>query len=306
MDTKELQDKIAESFDVFGVTPFDERMNDIRDEFNHLIRFRDPKNLKEETGDLMASLIQLCNEFGWDITEVIDNTIEKISRRKDQYSSMGRKIKVAILGGAFDPIHNGHIKLAQFVLNNSGEIDEVWLMPPANHLSGKKMASSEDRLEMCRLASERDGRITVFDYEIKNNLGGETYFFFKKLLKDKDLNDKYDFSMIIGLDNANYFDKWVNYKQLENMAKFIVVPRKGVERKAGVNWYLKSPHIFMDEATDIDEISSTTIKNMLKNDDPAITKFLDPKVLKYIKDRHLYTAALENYFTFIGSNQYLK
>jgi len=68
MDTKELQDKISKSFDIFGITPFDERINDIRKEFTHLIRFRDPKNLKEEVGDLMSSLIQLCNEFDWDTT----------------------------------------------------------------------------------------------------------------------------------------------------------------------------------------------------------------------------------------------
>lgn len=301
MDTRELQNEVEKSFDVFGITPFDERMRDIKNEFLHLIRFRDPKNLKEEVGDLMSSLIQLCNEFGWDIDEVVGNTLKKIDRRREQYGSLGRRTQIAIFGGAFDPIHNGHIQTAQYVLNNSGVIDEVWLMPPPAHMSGKKMASAEDRLNMCRLAAEKDGRIKVFDYEIKNKLGGETYFFFKKLLNDKELNEKYEFSMIIGLDNANTFDKWVNYAELEKMARFIIVPRKGVEKDPRVKWYLKSPHIFLDEETNIVEASSTMIRRMLKDNDVEITKYIDPKVLHYIREHQLYGvgSTIENYKEFI-------
>lgn len=300
MDTRELQDKISKSFEIFGDTPIDERMDDIKKEYLHLIRHRTPENLKEEVGDLMSSLIQLCNEKGWSLDEVIGNTLRKIDRRRDQYGSLGRRIDVAILGMAADPVHNGHIQLAQHVLNYSGVIDEVWLMPPAAHMYGKKMAPAEDRLEMCRLAAEKDRRIKAFDYEIRNKLAGETYFFFKKLLGDKELNDKYEFSMIIGLDNANSFDRWVNYKYLEKMVRFIVVPRKGVKRDPKVDWYLKSPHIFMKEESDIMEISSTQVRGMLKENDPDITKFLDPKVIDYIKEHHLYgVGVVESYKTFL-------
>lgn len=302
MDSKELQDKISKSFEIFGVTPIGERMQDIANEYEHFIRHRTPANLKEEVGDLLSSLIQLCNEYGWSVEDVIGKTLEKIDRRKEQYGALGRKIQVAILGTAADPIHNGHIQLAQYVLDNSGEIDEVWLMPPASHMYGKKMASAEDRLKMCELAAEKDRRIKVFDYEIKNKLGGETYFFFKRLLNEKELNDKYDFSMIIGLDNANSFDKWVNYKELEKIARFIIVPRAGTEKKPGVNWYMKAPHIFMDEAHLL-EVSSTLIRTMLKNDDPNITKYIDSKVYDYIKENHLYdTKVVESYKKFIFKN----
>ena len=302
MDTKELQDKIKESFKIFGFTPFDERILDIKREFMHLTRWRDQNNLKEEVGDLLSSLIQLCNESEWDINDVVDKTLLKIKRRSEQYQSLGRKIEVAILGSAADPVHNGHIQLAQYVLNESGIIDEVWLMPAYGHMNNKKMASPEDRLEMCKLAADIDRRIKVFDYEIKNKLGGETYFFFKRLSEERDLNEKYDFSMIISMDNANSFDKWVNYKQLERMARFIIVPRKGVERRHGVDWYLRPPHIFMNGETNIIEISSTQIKKMLKEEDPEINKYLDPKVLEYINNHHLYgSKILESYMKFIKS-----
>jgi nicotinate-nucleotide adenylyltransferase len=303
MDTRDLQKKIEESFKIFGDTPLEERLDDIKKEYLHFHRAGQPEQIKEEVGDLMSSLIQLCNEKRWSLEEVIENTLQKIERRKKQYSELGRRTDVAILGGAFDPIHNGHIQLAQHVLNYSGEIEQVWLMPPIAHMYGKKMAPAQDRLNMCRLAAERDRRISAFNYEIENNLAGETYFFFKKLLGEKELNDKYEFSMIIGLDNANSFDKWKNYKYLEKMVRFIVVPRKGVVRDPEVDWYLKPPHIFMKEESDIMEISSTQVREMLKNDDPEINKYLDPKVIKYIKEKGLYAPLVENYKSFLNKKR---
>ena len=294
MDIKELQDKINQSFKVFGFTPFKERMEDIHTEFSHLSRWRDVNNLKEEVGDLLSSLIQLCNETGWDVSDVVENTLQKIERRTKQYQSLGRKTQVAILGGAFDPITKGHIQSAQFVLNTSGEFDEVWLMPAYNHMAGKDMATAYRRLHMCEIAAKVDSRIKVFPYEIENKLAGETYNFFKRLKLNKKINEKFNFSMIIGLDNANNFDKWVNYRELERMVRFVVIPRKGVERDPDVNWYLKEPHIFLNKENDIIEISSTQIRSELKDrhlapSSEAKPSGLDDKVFEYIEHNNLYT-----------------
>ena len=246
MEVKKLQKLVDEKFrEHFGYTPLKERLKDIQSEFFELMRNQDVKNLKEETGDLMASLLKLCSESDWNAEELVFNTLNKIDSRAEQYKTLGRKTKVAILGGAFNPIHCGHIQLAQFVLNTSGEFDEVWLMPAYNHMYNKDMTPAEDRLKMCELAANVDNRIKVFDYEIKNKLKGETYYFFKRLKEEKELTEKYQFTMIIGLDNANTFDKWVNYEELEKLAQFVVVPRKGVERNLDVDWYLQKPHIFL-------------------------------------------------------------
>jgi len=97
----------------------------------------------------------------------------KIETPQSPIPILGRKLKVAIFGGAFDPITTGHIKTAQLVLNYSKEFDEVWLMPCYTHLNGKHTSAPEDRLEMCRLAAKTDGRISVSSYEIDHKLGGE-------------------------------------------------------------------------------------------------------------------------------------
>jgi len=233
----------------------------------------------------------LCAENGWNYEELILNTLSKIDKRADQYKTLGRKTKVAILGGAFNPIHKGHIQLAQFVLNASGEFDEVWLMPCFSHMYGKDMTSAEDRLEMCRIAAKVDNRIKIFDYEIRNQLKGETYYFFKKLKEETELNEKYQFAMIIGLDNANTFDKWVNYQELERMAKFVVVPRKGIDRDLNVNWYLQKPHIFLNMEPSIIEISSTNIRVHFSNNSTEVINYLDKDVYKYIIENKLYMNA---------------
>ena len=296
MESEELQYKISKSFEIFGVTPLEERMNDIRKEFTHLIRYRDPKNLKEEVGDLMSSLIQLCNENSWSVDELIDNNLQKINSRTLQYKSLGRKINVAILGGAFNPITIGHIQSAQFVLNTSKRFDEVWLMPSFNHMYHKDTVLPQHRINMCKLASKIDGRIKVFDYEIKNQLSGETYNFVKRLKMETELTEKYKFSLIIGLDNANTFDRWVNYEELEKLMSFVVIPRKGYTRDENVNWYLKYPHIYLNDENKIIEISSTTVREMLDNfyKPNSTVKYndflsiLNKEVLDYILENELF------------------
>jgi len=293
---KKIQDKIQHTFEEnFGYTPLNERLKDIQREFFELMKWDDVQNLKEEAGDLLCSLLQLHTESGWDAEETIKATLNKIKNRSLQYKSLGRKTKVAILGGAFDPITKGHVQLAQFILNTSGEFDEVWIMPAYNHMAGKDMVEARHRLEMCRLACLVDARIKVFHYEIENKLAGETYNFFKRLKTDEELNEKFNFSMVIGLDNANSFDKWVNFEELERMVRFVVVPRKGVDRDPNVTWYLKEPHIFLNQETDIIEISSTFVRNLLSGNDGSIPELisdikesLDGNVYSYIVTNELY------------------
>ena len=209
---------------------------------------------------------------------------------------IGRKTKVALMGGAFNPPTLGHIQLAQFVLNTSKEFDEVWITPCFSHMYNKELLPAETRLKMCETAAKIDGRIKVFDYEIKNQLSGETYNLFKRLKQDKELNNKYNFSMIIGLDNANTFEKWVNYEELERMTRFVVIPRKGYEKNENVNWFLKQPHIYLNNENDIIDVSSTLVRNMLKrfyetNDNKILdelTDFLHIDVIEYIIHNKLY------------------
>lgn len=288
MDIKKINDVFLKSF---GRTPLKQRLEDILTEAIELSRFTDLENLKEECGDLLCSLIQLTNECNWDIGELIKNTLDKIESRKVQYRSLGRKINVALLGGAFDPVHIGHFEIAQLVLDTSKTFDEVWFVPCYEHMYGKEMTHFKYRLEMCRIAVKNDKRIKVFDYEIKKQLKGETYHFVKQLLEEEFARDKYDFSIIIGQDNAETFSKWVNYKYLEKMIRFVIIPRQGIKPKE--NWYLKPPHIWLNNEK-VTGISSTELRKSLDLEGCEhmyyeLNKYFpNNEVLKYIVKNKLY------------------
>lgn len=201
------------------------------------------------------------------------------------------KKNVGILGGSFDPITKGHIQVAQYVLDNCKEIDEVWLSPCFNHMHEKKMISPKHRLSMCKLADKGNYNIGVFDFEISTEFSGSSYQLFTRLLHEP-ICKEYNLSLIVGQDNAENFTKWKDFEKLEKLIRFITVPRVGVVPDPNVNWYKQSPHIFIEiNHKNVMEVSSTFVRNQLKIPDKKIdlTDFVDEKVYSYIKKHDLYT-----------------
>ena len=289
MELKELQQRINEVFiDSFSKTCLNERLKDILNESIELSRFTDIKNIKEEAGDLLCSVIQLCNESDFDVEDVINKCLEKIKRRKLQYKSLGRKTKVALLGISGNPCTLAHIQICKYVLNTCAkEFDEVWITPNYSSITGKNIISYQHRENMCKLSID-DSRIKVFDYEYKHQLAGETYYMVKKLMNDP-LYENYNFSFILGQDNANIFNTFVNFEELEKLIRFIIVPRKGVEPNSN-SWYTKSPHIYLNgnnENIPIMDVSSTMIRNKIKLGED-VSNLINPEVYKYIKENNLY------------------
>lgn len=287
---KELQDHVAQVFDsAFGRTPLRLRLEDIEREQRELSRYTDLRNLREETGDLLCSLIQLCNESGWSLAEVINLTLAKIESRKLQYASLGRKISVAVMGGSFDPITVGHIDAARFVLNTSRQFDELWLCPCYAHMDNKRLTDASHRLAMCEIAARVDARIRISSYEIENKLRGDTYHFVQKLTSDVALSNN-QFSWIAGLDVANRMPSWPSFQDLERIIRIVVVPRPGYELDADNPWYLKPPHLYLrpDDHFRLRETNSTEARKLLVAGDPLVRDKLDPAVLDYIHKNGLY------------------
>ena len=287
-DLSDLRAKIAEQFQAaFGRTPLAERVEDIVAQATTLGRFTDLDHLRDEAGDLLAAVLQLCNENGWEPAELVAATLTKIASRRDIYARLGRKLRVVLLGGAFDPVHNGHLQVAQEVLRLGG-IDEVWLMPCFDHLSGKAMASPDHRLAMCRLATDGVRGVGVYDYEIRHEFRGETYHLIKNLLAEDVARTRCDFRFIIGQDNADTLSSWTNAEALERMIPFLVVPRPGSEPPPPSAWYLRPPHHFLDEAVQLHAISSTEVRNRIRSGDTSVGEIVPPEVLEYIRRHDLY------------------
>ena len=291
---KNLQEKINQVFlDAFGRTPLKQRLKDIEGESRELQRFLDFRNLKEELGDLLSSAIQLANENDWGVEELIQSTLDKIQRRKAQYKALGRKIKVALYGGSFDPIHKGHIAVGKLILNCGELFDEVWFMPGYQSKYGKQLIDPKHRLAMCQLATNHDGRFRVFDYEIKNRFQGETYHYMKRLLDEDFAKNRYEFSFVISTEAALNLPNWTNAEYLMNLVDFVVVPRPGYEVPLKNAWFLKD-HIYIepDQQEDMFNTSSTAVREMAANQQwDKLQQFLLPEIIEYIKSRKLYTKA---------------
>src|ERR1700709_1420059 len=98
MEIARLSERINDRFEsAFGRTPLAERVQDILTQSTTLGRFADMGHLRDEAGDLLAGVLQLCSECGWEPATLVDRTLDKIESRKDIYRRLGRKLKVAIL-----------------------------------------------------------------------------------------------------------------------------------------------------------------------------------------------------------------
>lgn len=282
----QAQAKVFEAYrKSFGRTPLVERLRILTDEALELKTAVDLKSQKDEAGDLLSCLLALCSEMEWDASSILKANLDKINRRYDsgQYASLGRKTQVCLIGGAFDPPHEGHKALGKFILSLR-LVDEVWYVPCNSHMYGKNMTGSEHRLNMVKLMVQDDGRMKAFDYEIKHKLAGETYHFLNRLLNDDNYSENYSFHYAIGMDNANSFDQWVNYELLEKLIPFIVISRPGVSEKPNVDWYRKNRHKFFVTETELPQVSSSDIRAALRSLDQQAEYFLAERLHKDVSD----------------------
>jgi nicotinate-nucleotide adenylyltransferase len=197
--------------------------------------------------------------------------------------------QAAILGGAFDPITRGHTRIAELIISAGLGISEVWIMPCFRHAFDKRMESSVHRLAMCRTAIAKITHTKVSDYEIEKTFEGSTYFLMLKLLDEEFVKGTYALSLVIGMDNANCFEQWIEHEKLMNLVRFIVVPRVGYDQHHAAAWYTRRPHIYLDTGEPVMEVSSTLVRSLLmeKRFEEA-RQFIDPEVLRYIFDHRLY------------------
>jgi NAD+ kinase len=285
---QELQTLVDECFERhFGRTPLEQRIADIERQTSKLSRYADAHSLREATGDLINSVLQLANEHAWDARELATESLQRIDRRHEIYAQLGRRVKVGILGGAFDPIHSGHIEMSKAAIE-SGVVDEVWWMPCYSHLAGKRMASAEHRLAMCQLASDDVRGVSVFDFEIQHRFLGETYHLAKKLVADETIQARCVLHMIFGRDNAESMHAGSNFEGLQRLMPIIVIPRGDLPTPPSDAWYRRKPHCYIDQHASKHDTNSTDIRRRLADGDPSVGDVVPKKVLQYIRSQSLY------------------
>ncbi|WP_094093664.1 nicotinate-nucleotide adenylyltransferase [Paenibacillus physcomitrellae] len=137
---------------------------------------------------------------------------------------MTARKKVGIMGGAFDPIHTGHL-LAAEAARDQYELEEVWFMPSHQppH-KAKAGVSGEQRLEMVKAAIQSNPAFQPLDIELRRGGISYTVDTMKQLLAE---HPAYEFYFIIGADMVNYLPKWEGIDELVQMITFIGLQRPG-------------------------------------------------------------------------------
>jgi nicotinate-nucleotide adenylyltransferase len=190
-------------------------------------------------------------------------------------------MKIALYFGSFNPIHLGHQKLAELLIDNN-IVDEVWfVVSPCNPLKNQSELLDEYiRLDMLMLAIQKQPRFKASDIEFVMPIPSYSIDTLYKLSSQFPDNQ---FQLVIGSDNALVFDQWKNYEELLNEYPVIVYPRVGYDF---TNVASKYPQMQLLNTPYFD-ISSTQIREFIaqKKD---VSQWLHPSVYQFIIENNLY------------------
>ena len=190
------------------------------------------------------------------------------------------KEKVGLFFGSFNPIHNGHLMLANYLAEYGG-LDEIWfVVSPQNPFKDKKsLLADRHRLYMVEMAIKDDERFQVCDIEFYMPQPSYTI---DTLTRLQERHPNTDFYLICGMDNIESFKKWKNYEAILQYHHLMVYPRKGYSS----NELVDHPSMTVVEAPEI-EVSSTFIRNAI-GEGKDVRYFVPKEVYKYIVDMHFY------------------
>ncbi|KAA3623531.1 MAG: nicotinate-nucleotide adenylyltransferase [Flavobacterium sp.] len=190
--------------------------------------------------------------------------------------------KIGLYFGTFNPIHVGHLTIANYMVEFS-DLDEVWLVVTPHNPHKKKNSLLDDihRLAMVRIAVEDYPKLKASTIEF--DLPQPNYTV-NTLAHLEEKYPEYDFCLIMGEDNLKSFHKWKNYEVILERYAIYVYPR--ISEGKVESRFKDHPAITLVEAP-IMELSSTFIRNAVKKN-KNIRPMLPEAVWKYLDEMNFY------------------
>jgi len=191
------------------------------------------------------------------------------------------QLKVGLYFGSYNPIHIGHLAIANYMVEFTG-IDQLWFVVSPQNPFKKKANLLDDyqRLEMAHRAVDSDDRLRASNIEfnlLKPSYTVDTLAY----LKDKHPN--YQFVVLMGSDNLENFHKWKNFETIVENYGIIVYPRPGFDKtKIRVH-----KNITIAENAPLMEISSSFIRKAIQNG-KDVRHFLPQKTWEYLEEMNFY------------------
>ena len=186
-------------------------------------------------------------------------------------------MRVGIYGGSFNPIHMGHLLIAEYVREEM-KLDKIFFIPvgiPSHRLND--LVIPDYRIEMVKRACSTNKNFEVLDIEMKEEKTSYTY---DTLVKLKNIYPEYEFYEIIGEDSADYLHTWKNYEKMLEMTKFIVLKREKI------GYQSQHENIIVLDSPEID-ISSGWVRERIK-EGKSIKYSVHEQVERFIQEKKLY------------------
>ncbi|RUO34549.1 nicotinate-nucleotide adenylyltransferase [Aliidiomarina soli] len=208
---------------------------------------------------------------------------------------------IALLGGTFDPIHQGHIEPVLKLADTFGW-SHVHLQPCfAPPHRPQPEASDQQRLAMVTLACQQDSRLLADDFELRQGKPTRTVH---TLHHVRQQHPNASVCFIMGMDSFLQFTSWLNWQQILDLAHLVVLPRPGYQltqlppdlaaelklrqRGDSESFSQGAGFIYLAETPTVD-ISATALRRQLaQSPDTSRIPLLDPAVLAYIRSHNLY------------------
>ena len=210
-------------------------------------------------------------------------------------------MKIGIFGGAFNPVHNGHLKLIDILSSvpmkpNFASLDKFVIIPTANppHRSDDEFVSGLDRVKMLRLAikdndifNSKTNSVKLEISDIEFGMVGKSYTY-NTLKALKGLYPEGEYYLFVGSDQLFAFKSWYKYEKILKLARIVVFSRKEED--------IPKVKQFLEENKDINadavfaspfDVSSSEIRAKLKNGE-SIEGLVPSCVEDYIKEHKLY------------------
>lgn len=188
------------------------------------------------------------------------------------------KQHIGIFGGTFDPIHNGHIKLAASFLEKL-HLDEVWFLVTLQNPWKQNSSLSPDdvRFQMVQKALEGHEGLVASDYEFHLDKPSYSYQTLRHLRED--FPDK-EFILLIGADNWVKFNNWAEYEEILANHSIAVYPRKGYEVDENT-----MPQNVQFVKTRLYNVSSTEIRERISKGQ-SIAGMVPKEIVELVKTRY--------------------
>lgn len=189
-------------------------------------------------------------------------------------------MKIGLFFGSFNPIHVGHLIIANYMVENT-DLDEIWMVitPHNPHKKRRHLAADYDRLDLVNMAVENHSKLRASDVEFdlpKPSYTIETLTY---------LNEEYpqhNFILIMGGDNLATLPKWKNYEQILVHYGIYVYKRPAYE----LGNLAAHPKVVLFDAP-LMTISSSFIRKMIK-EGKSIRYWVTEKVLEGIESKGMY------------------